>query len=123
MGYSDDVTRHHRYGGSTMTKKSIDKAAVKTGMKTKAKVITPKPIKKPLDVMIDVNLTSKDRDERKDLEIALRLIKMRWEGLDEHDRTATGATHGIYFTPGQLMMLNRLAEHWNKVAESLKVKS
>lgn len=65
--------------------------------------------------------SSKEREaqERKDLETALRLIRLRCDGLDAQDLNATGATFGIYFTASQLFMLNRLAQVWNKVAAEL----
>lgn len=69
---------------------------------------------------------ARDTQERKDLEIALRLIKLRWADISEWpdvmDESRSKETHGIFFTTGQLMMLNRLAEHWHKVDELLRKK-
>lgn len=51
------------------------------------------------------NAKRKVEPTESDLITALRLIKLRWDGLDDDERKMQGATFGIYFTARQLEAL------------------
>lgn len=91
-------------------------------MKKESKPVKKPVIKKPMER--GNYMREREEQSRKDLEIALRAIKLRWDGLEDHDKkfSTSGSTFGIYFTSGQLKQLSILADQWSKVVEHLKPK-
>jgi hypothetical protein len=63
-------------------------------------------------------------DQKSDhLKTALRLIKLRWDGLDDHDRASgNGSSFGVYFTARQLEALEGYFHRYMKDREKQKSK-